>query len=197
MLALALLFLAVLVINVLPAFAPPTWMVLAFYGFNFPPAQLWQAWQIGLVAALAATAGRWLLASFAQRVTHSRWVNAAMRDNLDAVAEALERRRAASALAFLMFALSPLPSNLLFLAYGMTRAPLAWLALPFFCGRFVSYSLALAGGAYAASQLPHELSGWTGAYFLLTQLLLLALVYAFAKLDWRRVLRSQWLRWLR
>lgn len=193
MFSLALLFVAVLILNVLPAFAPPTWMLLAFYGFNFPDAP---AWQVGLVAAIAATAGRWLLARLAQRVTHSRWVNADMRANLGAVAEALERRRAASAVAFLAFALSPLPSNLLFLAYGLTAAPLIWLALPFFCGRFVSYSLALAGGAFAAQQLPREISGWTGLYFLVTQLALLVLVYLFAKLDWRKALRSRWLRWL-
>jgi len=34
--ALALLFLLIFGLNVIPAFAPPTWMALAFVGFRFP-----------------------------------------------------------------------------------------------------------------------------------------------------------------
>jgi len=39
-----------------------------------------------------------------------------------------------------LFAFSPLPSNVLFLAYGLTTAPLHLLAIPFFIGRMVSYA---------------------------------------------------------
>jgi hypothetical protein len=34
--AILLVFLVVLVLNVIPAFAPPTWMVFSFLGFRFP-----------------------------------------------------------------------------------------------------------------------------------------------------------------
>ena len=37
------------------------------------------------------------------------------------------------------YSISPLPSNYLFIAYGLTSLPIALLALPFFVGRFVSY----------------------------------------------------------
>jgi len=195
MTSLALLFLVVFALNVLPAFAPPTWMVISFVGVRH--ADDGNVWLVALVAAVAATAGRVVLARFARRIVAARWFSARMRDNLAHVAKAIERRKTASVLGFLLFAFSPLPSNVLFLAYGMTRAPLLLLVAPFFIGRFVSYTLAYTGGALASRWLEPELDspiGWI--YFVATQLLCLGLVYAFAKIDWRASAKARRLRWL-
>ena len=195
MASLALLFIVVFALNVLPAFAPPTWMVLSFVGLRHGDAN---AWLIAWVAASAATAGRIVLATFAHRIAGSRWVGPAMRDSLGAVAEAITRRRAASAAAFLLFAFSPLPSNMLFLAYGLTRAPLWLLALPFFIGRVVSYALAFAGGVAVGQLFEPERLGTQGwLYFVATQFATLGLVYAFTRVDWRCTRRDRRLRWLR
>ena len=132
-----LLFLVIFVLNALPAFAPPTWMVISFVGLKHPDVN---PWLVALVASFGATCGRVVLARFARRIVRSRWVPPSMRDNLDTVAEMIKRRKAASVLVFLLFAFSPLPSNVLFLAYGLTRAPLRLLAVPFFIGRLVSYA---------------------------------------------------------
>lgn len=194
MTSLALLFLVVFALNVVPAFAPPTWLVLSFIGLKYPEAN---TWLVALVAALGATGGRVVLARFARRIVRSRWVPAAMRDNLDVVAKTIERRKTASVIVFLLFAFSPLPSNVLFLAYGLTRAPLHLLAVPFLVGRFVSYAGAFAGGSLVSRWFAPELTGtawWL--YFVLTQLLLLALVYAFARIDWRKSASEKKLLWL-
>ena len=194
MASLALLFIVVFVLNVLPAFAPPTWMVLSFVGLRHTDANVWL---IAGVAAAAATAGRVLLARCAHRIADSRWVGTALRDNLSAVAETIARRRAASALSFLLFAFSPLPSNALFLAYGLTRAPLWLLALPFFVGRFVSYAAAFAGGVAAGHWFaPASLGAGSWLYFVVTQLVVLGAVWAFTRIDWRSTQRERRLRWL-
>jgi len=108
-----------------------------------------------------------------------------------------ERRRAASAVAFLLFAFSPLPSNVLFLAYGLTTAPLHLLAIPFFIGRVVSYAVAFAGGSALSQHFESEMS-WTGSwlYFVLSQLAMLAFVYAFTRVDWHKTRIDRRLRWL-
>jgi len=194
MLSLFLLFLTVFTLNVLPAFAPPTWMVLTLYGYNFAQTQ---PWLIALVAAVSATAGRVVLALFAQRVANSRWASAELRENMQVIAGLIARRKTASLLAFLLFAISPLPSNLLFLAYGLTRAPLRLLALPFFIGRLVSYTLAVLGGTLLARQFGAEFGGIaSGAYFVISQIALLGLLYAFTRINWRQALHTRWLRWL-
>ncbi|MEO6895557.1 MAG: hypothetical protein ABI218_02815 [Caldimonas sp.] len=169
-------------------------MLLSFFGLKFPDAN---PWIVALLAASAATSGRCMLAALAQRLHHSRWVPQRMRDNLRSVARTIEKRRAASSGAFLLFAVSPLPSNALFLAYGLTRAPLALLAAPFFVGRVVSYSLAFAGGAIAAERLDLELGvGASIAYFVASQLASIGLVYLFTKIDWHASRIDRRPRWL-
>ena len=192
--SLALLFVTVFVLNVIPAFAPPTWMALSLFGFRNPYVQ---PWLVALIAAIAATGGRVVLARFAQDIADSGWLGPRLRDSLSALAETIERRRATSALAFLLFAFSPLPSNALFLAYGLTRAPLILLALPFFVGRVVSYAAAFAGGSIVSRRFEVEMTGAGSlAYFLITQVALLGLVYAFTRVDWRRTRDEHRLRWL-
>ncbi len=117
-----------------------------------------------------------------------------MRESLSAVAELIGRRRAASAAAFLLFALSPLPSNIVFLAYGLTGASLWLLAVPFFIGRLISYTAAVKGGSLVAQHFESEITGagsWAWAYFVLAQFTLLAVLYAFTKIDWRKSLAEK------
>ena len=194
--SLTILFFAILVLNVIPAFAPPTWMALSFFGFKHPDAL---PWLVALVAAGGATCGRLVLAHFAKRIVRNRWLPGAMRESLAAVAELIERRRAASAIAFLLFAVSPLPSNVVFLAYGLTGASLWLLAVPFFIGRLVSYTVAVEGGSLVAQHFESEISGagsWAWAYFVFVQLALLAVLYVFTKVDWRKTLAEKRLCWL-
>lgn len=189
-----LLFLLVFALNVIPAFAPPTWMAMSMLGFASPDLH---PWLVAVVAATAATCGRVLLALLAQRIVRSRWAHGSMQENLAAVADIIERRRAASSIAFLAFAFSPLPSNFLFIAYGLTHAPLWLLATPFFIGRTISYGLAFEGGSAAFHHFG-DLGGgiWVWVYFGVTQLLMLAMLYLFAKIDWRATLAARRLRWL-
>jgi membrane protein YqaA with SNARE-associated domain len=194
MTSLLTLFVLAFVLNVLPAFAPPTWMLLSFFGLRFPDAS---PWSVALVAASAATSGRAVLAYFAQHISGSRWFPESMRANLRSVAEAIEQRRATSFVAILLFAFTPLPSNTLFLAYGLSRAPLPLLAIPFFAGRFVSYALAFTGGAAVADRFEIEISGRASTlYFVASQVASIALVYVFARIDWRRSCQQRRLRWV-
>ena len=194
MAALSLLFLVVFVLNVIPAFAPPTWMAMSMFGFVSPDLH---PWLVAIVAATAATCGRTILALMAQRIVSSRWAHGSMQDNLVTLADVIARRRAASAIAFLAFAFSPLPSNFLFIAYGLTNAPLLLLVIPFFVGRAISYGLAFEGGSAAFHHFG-DLGGgiWVWVYFGVTQLLMLAMLYLFAKIDWRASLGSRRLRWM-
>jgi len=176
---------------------PPTWMAMSAWGFASPDINHWLA---AVVAAAAATCGRIVLALAAQRLVGSRWVHAATRQNLATVADLIQRRKAASVSAFLAFAFSPLPSNTLFLAYGMTKAPVRWLAVPFFIGRAASYGLALEGGSAVSAHFQAQVDGqgaWVWVYFGVTQLAWLGLVWLFARIDWRASLADRRLRWAR
>ena len=87
-----------------------------------------------------------------------------------------------------MYAFSPLPSNHLFIAYGMTNLPVRFAAVPFFLGRLVSYSFWMFSAAAAGKKFDIDLadSGFgLGVYFIVTQLLLVPAIYFLVKIDWK------------
>ena len=196
MLKVLVLFVIIFALNIIPAFAPPTWMVLSLIEFNHPLAN---PMLLALIGAIAATLGRLTLAKLSYVIIRQRLLNDRTRQNIDAIKERLEGRRALTASVFLFYAFSPLPSNYLFIAYGLTALELKLIALPFFIGRFVSYAF----WAFTASKAAHHLILESGAvghylsgYFILSQVLLLGLMYGFTKLDWRALLTDKTFRWM-
>ena len=189
-------FVVVFALNVVPAFAPPTWMALSWIGFNHPDAN---PLVVALIGACAATAGRLVLAKLSRVVIRRRFLGEQTRDNIDTIKTALERHRSLTFGAFLIYAFSPFPSNYLFIAYGLTELKLRLVAVPFFLGRIVSYSFWVFAAAEVSQWLGREATeaqSYFGVYFVLTQLLLLGAVYAFMRVDWRHLLARKKLRWL-
>jgi hypothetical protein len=191
-----LLFLLVYALNVIPAFAPPTWMVFSLIGFRYPAHE---GMLLALVGACAATLGRISLAKLAYVIVRGRFLSESTRANIEAIREKLEKRRKLTFGVFLFYALTPLPSNYLFIAYGLTGMGLSLIAVPFFLGRVVSYRL----WAFTASTVARKLSlesteamPYLGGYFVVSQILLLFLVYAFTKIDWRVLFKEKKLRWI-
>ena len=186
----------VFLLNVIPAFAPPTWMVFSFIGFNYPSHNLLL---LVVAGAFAATLGRVTLAKMARVIIRQRFMSQGSRDNIDAIRERLENRRALTFSVFLGYAFTPLPSNYLFIAYGLTPMELKLIALPFFLGRSVSYSFWGFTSATVSRQISlrsSEALSYMTAYFVISQILLLFIVYAFTKVDWRVLLSERKFRWL-
>jgi len=179
------LFAVIFVLNCLPAFAPPTWMAVSAMTLSSPGAN---PWLTAFVAASAATAGRLVLAKMAFLLVRQRWLSPRTKENVDQVKDRLEQHRAMTFGAVLAYTCSPLPSNSLFIAYGLTSLPLAPVAAASFIGRFLTYSFWVIMAMEVAHQVVLDdgsVFAYLGAYFVLTQAFLLALVVVFAKLDWR------------
>src|SRR6516164_9743963 len=118
---LATLFVVVLLLNLVPAFAPPTWMAMSWVGFNISEGN---PFVFAVVAASAATIGRLVLARFARSLMRGRLMRESDRENIGVVEEWLKKRRKLTVGAFFLYALGPLPSNFLFIAYGLSGLPL-------------------------------------------------------------------------
>ena len=194
---LAIVGVIVLALNAVPAFAPPTWMALSWIGFNHP---LGNPFAVALVGALAATAGRLVLAKFSRVIVRQRFMGEAMRANIDVIRHGLERHRTLTFSVVLLYAFGPFPSNYLFIAYGLTSLPLRLVAVPFFLGRFVSYSFFVFTASEVSERLTVEVTEvqpYLGAYFVASQLLLLGVVVALARIDWHLLVTARRLRWLR
>jgi len=191
-----ILFVVVFLLNVVPAFAPPTWVVFSYLGFRLPSHI---DWSFALVGAVAAAMGRSLLGKLSRKIVRNHWLSAPARENIDSLKLALEKRPKLTFSVFLFYAFTPLPSNYVFIAYGLTTMPLARLVAPFLIGRFVSYSVWTMSAAAVSRKLRLEETdaiAYLSVYFILTQLALLAFVYAFTRLDWKMLIKERKWKWL-
>jgi hypothetical protein len=109
---LSVLGIVVFVLNVLPAFAPPTWTTMSFIGLAIPNMDLLL---LAAVAAVAATCGRIVLAKLSRQIVRQRLLTEQSRRNVDAIKTAIENQGAMTIGTFLGYSLSPLPSNYLFM----------------------------------------------------------------------------------
>lgn len=189
-----LLFVGVFFLNLIPAFAPPTWMVFSFIGFRNSTSNVAL---LAVVGAAAATLGRLTLAKLARAIIRQKFLSDDAKQNVDSIRAGLEGRRKLTFSIFLFYAFSPLPSNYLFLAYGLTTMELRLIGLPFFLGRSISYGFwGLTSSAVrrrivmeSAQALPY-----LSVYFIASQILLLYLVYLFTRIDWRALFVEKTLR---
>ena len=192
------LFVVVFVLNVLPAFAPPTWTTMSFIGFAIPNVDFAL---LAVVAAIAATSGRIVLAKLSRVLVRQRLLSAETQHNVDTIKLGIETRPAVAFGTFLGYALSPLPSNYLFIAYGLTTLPLVVLAIPFFVGRLVSYAFWITTASTVGDWLDVDMDWFQSApyfigYYLVSQLLLVPAIYGFTRLDWYTVFTEGRFKWL-
>jgi uncharacterized membrane protein YdjX (TVP38/TMEM64 family) len=180
-----ILFAVVFAVNLLPAFGPPTWSIVALYGLNsdMPLAGL------VVTAALASSAGRYLLAHgfrlFAARLS------AKTRANLTAARDAFEGKRHHHLMALAFFIFSPLPSAQQFGAVGLAGVRILPFTLAFFVGRLFSYTF-YAGGAelvdHTTSLGDAFRESLTSPLGIALQVVMLALLVVLAKVNWVTVL---------
>lgn len=177
-----LFFAIVLGLNLLPAFGPPTWSVIVAYGLGTKMPLL----PLVLVGAIAAALGRFILAN-GVRSLRGR-APAKMKRNLEAVEDALAKRRRGSFWALCLVALSPLPSAQVFEAAGLTGVRLVPFTGAFFVGRLVSYSI-YAASAKAIEKtslgdaIRHSLTSPLGIGL---QILMIGLLVAIMQIDWAK-----------
>lgn len=197
MVPIILVFTTVFLLNVIPAFAPPTWLVFSFIGFQYPSHN---GIELALTGALAATLGRAALAKLSRVVIRTRLLNEDARRNVDSIRDGLEGRRKLTFGAMLFYAFSPLPSNYVFIAYGLTTMDLRLIAVPFFFGRSISYSLWRMSSSALARKIAlnaDDTFPYLSIYFIVSQIAFIYLVYLFTRVDWRTLFVEKRFRWLR
>lgn len=197
MIVLLYTFLAVLAINFAPAFAPPTWIVLSFIVINF---QVPHILLLVLIGTLAASLGWLALAKLSYLIIRQHLLSDKTKINIDSLKNYLERNKKLTYKIFLFYAFSPLPSNQLFIAYGLTSLKFRYVAWPFFVGRLCSYTF----WALTASKVSERLASeslqtlsYFSYFFVVSQALIFLVIYLFTKLDWQKLLEEKTLQWLK
>lgn len=184
LLHLALVWGVVFVVNLVPAFMPPTWSVLAFFLIQFDLPLL----PLALGGAVAATAGRLVLALGA-RALGPRLLPADVLRNLRDLGAYLRSHSRWIGPAVLVYSFGPIPSNQLFMAAGLAHLDLRLVAGAFFAGRVVSYTFFSHVADRAVSRVEDLFAeAVTTPQLLALELASLAVLVAIAKIPWGRLL---------
>lgn len=180
-----LLIVVVFLVNLLPAFGPPTWSVLVLFKINTDINPI----ALVLVGAAAAASGRFALASLAawfrpkfskERIRH-----------LNALKDVMVRKKGVGIAGLGLFALSPMPSNQLFIAAGIVGVSLLPLTLAFFSGRLVTYSIYVTGATIVEHNFREVfISALKSPWAIVFQVVMLFLLIYLGRLPWAKILHA-------
>jgi len=128
------IFLVLIGVNASPILMPPSWIVLTSFYLLDPTLNIIL---LAMIGATGATIGRFVLKKISG--LFRRFVGEEQKSNLDIIGDYLNRKKFGYLIASFLFGATPLPSNVLFITYGLIRAKNLGIYVGFWFGRVLSY----------------------------------------------------------
>lgn len=122
-------------VNVIPAFAPPTWIVLSMFKIHNPELDTLGIAVFGVVGSIV---GRYVLYLYCRAL--GRYVPRKCAENISYISRFLGEKKLGLFLGTFLYALSPLPSNFLFISSGVSAVEVLPVLGGFALGRLISYA---------------------------------------------------------
>ena len=128
------IFLILIGVNASPILMPPSWIVLTSFYLLDPTLNIIL---LAVVGATGATIGRFFLKKISG--LFRKFVGEEQKSNLDMIGSYLNKKKHGYLIASFLFGATPLPSNILFITYGLMRAKSIGIYVGFWFGRTISY----------------------------------------------------------
>lgn len=128
------IFLVLIAVNASPLLMPPSWIVLTSFYLLDPTLNIVL---LSIVGATGSTIGRYFLKKISG--LFRKFVGEEQKSNLDIIGDYLNRKKFGYVIASFLFGATPLPSNMLFITYGLMRAKNVGIYIGFWFGRVLSY----------------------------------------------------------
>lgn len=180
----------IIIINVIPAFMPPTWTIISVIKIR---------WDVNLMAlaiigAISSSCGRFFLARgshfLAPKVFQKNVVG-----NLRFVGKKLNGGKVKMFLVAFIWALLPIGSNPLFIAVGLSSKKIWAVLLGFFIGRVISYfSLAYAADIVYQNIREAFVTGFFDWKKVLLNVIGATLIYLYIAVDWQELFTNKRIR---
>lgn len=185
------IFFLLIGVNSAPLLMPPSWIILSSFLALDPSLNILT---LALVGATGATIGRFIL----KRISHlfRRFIGKEQNSNLDIIGNFLNKRKFGYVITSFLFAATPLPSNMLFVAYGLMRAKSIGLYIGFWFGRVISYYIML---SISDVVLTPFLQLFEESYIgiLIADGIGIGVVVLFACIDWRTLITTRKLKFVK
>ena len=172
------IFLILIGVNASPILMPPSWIILTSFYLLDPTLNVIL---LAVVGATGATIGRFFLKQISGYFR--RFVAEEQKANLDIIGDYLNNKKYGYVIASFLFGATPLPSNMLFITYGLMRAKSIGIYIGFWFGRIISYIVMIYfGNAVLTPFLEIFEDRLTG--ILLIDGVGIGLIFLFASINW-------------
>ena len=184
-----LVFLATLLVDVIPFVGPPAWTVMVFlqmyYGLD-----IWVVISIGVVGSAL---GRYIYSLYIPLLSN-RYIKKEKNEDVQFIGERLRHNGWKVQTFVLLYTLLPLPSTPLFTAAGMARIPAGNIIPAFLVGKFVSDALMVHAGDYVAQNATGIFMGMLSWKSISAVVVGILIVLIFLFIDWKLFLQEKKLR---
>ncbi|HSF28220.1 MAG TPA: hypothetical protein VLA53_04270 [Nitrosopumilaceae archaeon] len=179
------IFFLLIAMNASPILMPPTWIVLSsFYAID--PAL--NILTLSIVGATGALIGRIILMYISRFVR--RFMGTERKSSLDTLADFMKKKKYGYFSASFLFAITPLPSNLLFMAYGIMRAKNISLFAGFWIGRAIAYYVMISISTMTLKPFL-ELFDDSLIGILITDISSIVMIVVFACINWNKLITEK------
>lgn len=179
------IFFLLVAMNASPILMPPTWIVLSSF-YTIDPS--FDILTLSVVGATGALIGRIILMYISR--FFSRFMGTERKSSLDTLAEYMKKKKYGYFSASFIFAITPLPSNLLFMAYGIMRVKNISLFAGFWLGRAVAYYVMISISTVTLKPFL-ELFNDSIIGVLVTDIGSIIMIVIFACINWNRLITAK------
>ena len=185
------IFLVLIGVNASPILMPPSWIVLTSFYLLDPNLNIVL---LSIVGATGATIGRFFLKKISG--LFRKFVGEEQKSNLDIIGDYLNRKKFGYLIASFLFGATPLPSNILFITYGLMRAKSVGIYIGFWFGRVLSYIIMIYfGNAVLKPFIEIFEDRLTG--ILLVDLAGIVVIIFFASINWSLLITKRKLKFVK
>jgi len=178
-------------VNASPILMPPSWIILTSFYLLDPSLNVVL---LAMVGATGATLGRFFLKKISG--LFRRFVGEEQKSHLDMIGNYLNQKKYGYVVTSFLFAATPLPSNMLFITYGLMRAKSLGIYVGFWCGRTISYIIMIYfGNAVLTPFLEIFEDRLTG--ILLIDGIGIGMIVLFASINWTMLITQKKLKFVK
>ncbi len=179
------IFLLLIGINASPILMPPSWIVLAsFYTVN-PELNILE---LALVGATGSLIGRVILMYISR--LFRKFMGPERKSSLEGLEQFIKKRRYGFFSLSFLFSISPLPSNMLFMAYGIMKAKCIGIFLGFWSGRVIAYYVMISISNVTVKPFI-ELFHNSIVGILVTDVGSIVMIVVFASVNWTKLITTR------
>jgi membrane protein YqaA with SNARE-associated domain len=175
-------WIVIFIANIIPAFAPPPFLILSYFYADSST----NLFVLVFIGVTASTIGRYLLAKLSGVFTFA-FASKHEKGEMDFLKKKLSGTKKERFLFSMIYSITPLPTNILFIIVGATRMRLKAITLGFAVGRTIQYAVlvALFGNTLRVLLITNDF-----LFIIVSGIFSIAVLLIFFLMDWERVLKK-------